>query len=142
MTSVAQTLTNYPPTHITSADEVINVLQLTDLHLYETLHQPINGERGERGFESLLSQALSDPIRCDLILLTGDLVSEVKTSIYDRIFERMAKTDRPFACIAGNHDVTDELDKDKPFYQRTLVAHAPDERLLNQHVIHTPSWQI
>lgn len=138
-----------PPTQIDSKDGIVTVLQLTDLHLYDHSSTPL-AQRGlapqyQDSFEALLSQALrlSDQVnRCDLILVTGDLVNEVDPLTYDQIFARLQRTGIPFACIAGNHDVTDELGMDLPFDQRQLVARASDERLVDHHRIDTPYWQL
>jgi Icc protein len=96
----------------------------------------------QRHFELNLAQALSEDIRCDLILITGDLVNQVETSIYDHIFEVLSNTGIAFACIAGNHDVTNESNHQLPYNQRVLVAQDLDSRLLNQHVIETEYWQL
>ena len=62
-----------------------------------------------------MQQALSDDVRCDLIIVTGDLVDEVESAVYDYIFATLQATNIPFVCIAGNHDVTDEVGKELPF---------------------------
>ena len=85
---------------------------------------------------------MSSDIRCDLIIVTGDLVNEVKPAIYDHIFEVLQATHIPFACIAGNHDVTDEIGSDLPFFERELIAQPADPRLLSRHVIETDRWQL
>lgn len=131
-----------PPTDIVPADGTTTVLQLTDLHLFEDCQKTAQAASCQQHFESILNQALAEALRCDLILVTGDLVNEVKSSIYDRIFDRLTRTGLPFACVAGNHDVTDETNTDLPFEQRALIARASDPRLVEQHVIDTPDWQV
>jgi len=131
-----------PPTTLAPADRILNVLQITDLHLHEDPATIIHNNPLQQNFEAVLAQALAEAIRCDLILVTGDLVSEVKPSIYERIYKRLRKTGIPFACIAGNHDVTDETGKQLPFAQRRLIAQPANAELVNHHVITTPDWQI
>lgn len=133
---------SYPPTHIKTDDGVVNILQLTDPHLYLDPTTEVAGINNQHCFDTCLTQALNEDKRCDLILLTGDLVNEVKTEIYDRLFEQLSQTGIPFAWIAGNHDVTDELDTHLPFTQRRFEAHQPDERLLSQHCISVNDWNI
>lgn len=119
------------------------ILQITDLHLYGDPNQRMGKVNCQQNFEAILQQALSeDPLTCDLILVTGDLVNEIKPCIYDRLFERLSQTGVPFACIAGNHDVTDELKSELPFDQRQFIAKPADPRLADQQVIETPYWQI
>ena len=135
---------SYPAYKISSPDDQINVLQITDMHL-STAYSMVDKESEyscEDSFEAIVKQALNEDIRCDLILVTGDLVNEVKQAIYDRIFAFLHDTNIPFACIAGNHDVTDELGSDLPFFQRQFIAQPADKRLLSRHVIETDYWQI
>ncbi|MBZ1392487.1 metallophosphoesterase [Psychrobacter pacificensis] len=139
---------NYPVNKISTSDEQINILQITDLHLStpvaaDTDSSHVN-EVGDcqRNFEAVLQQALNEDIRCDLIIVTGDLVSKVKPATYDHIFAVLQATQTPFVCIAGNHDVTDENGEDLPFFQRTLIAQPADSRLLSRHIIESDHWQL
>ncbi|GAA0322906.1 metallophosphoesterase [Psychrobacter aestuarii] len=132
---------NYPARNISTADGQVNVLQITDLHLSD-IARCGDVRCCHQRFEAVLAQALAEPIRCDLILVTGDLVSKIQPHIYDHIFSVLDATTIPFACIAGNHDVTDERDSTVPFSERTLVAKVADARLLNQHAIVSEHWQI
>ena len=126
-------------------DTPFTILQITDLHLSSgatntTDATPLTD--CQQRFEAVLQQALNQDIDCDLILVTGDLVSKVDPAIYDYIYSTLQATGIDFACIAGNHDVTDEVGSELPFAQRQLVAHIPDPRLLSQHVIETECWQL
>ena len=135
---------------ISTPDEQVNILQVTDLHLltpsaFITDNDNIDSDEAviyQHSFEKVLQQALNEDIRCDLILVTGDLVNKIIPTIYDHIFKVLQATEIPFACIAGNHDVTDEVGCHLPFLQRTLVAQPADSRLLNQHIIETEHWQL
>ncbi len=139
---------SYPACKINAIDEQLNVLQITDMHLTTppTLEATTalreSQSQCQQHFDSSLKQALAEDIRCDLILVTGDLVSKVDPLTYDYIFDALKRTQIPFACIAGNHDVTDELGYDLPFDQRQLIARSMDSRLLNQHVIESEYWQL
>lgn len=137
---------SYPVTKISTSDKQVNILQLTDLHLTSPVASVAENDDEatvcQHCFETVLHQALNTDIRCDLILVTGDLVSQVQTTIYDHIFEVLEATGIPFACIAGNHDVTDEAGSDLPFLQRQLIAQPADKRLLSRHAIDTDGWQL
>ncbi|MGP5010920.1 metallophosphoesterase [Psychrobacter glacincola] len=140
---------SYPVNNISTPDEQVNILQITDLHLSTPVSSSVDGDTSnseatvcQQCFETVLQQALSSDIRCDLIIVTGDLVNEVKPAIYDHIFEVLQATHIPFACIAGNHDVTDEIGSDLPFFERELIAQPADPRLLSRHVIETDRWQL
>lgn len=141
---------SYPASAVSTPDGQVNVLQITDLHLSPPVFTDKNtGGKNDsavaicqRSFEAIIKQALSEERRCDLILVTGDLVNQVQVEVYDHIFEVLQATGIPFACIAGNHDVTDENNSELPFFQRELVARPADARLLNRHVIETDHWQL
>ncbi|MUG31636.1 metallophosphoesterase [Psychrobacter sanguinis] len=171
----------HPPTEISTDDGTVNILQLTDLHLYfdtpkatheqdidkDLAHQTITGicqnNSAKRGnphsadainhsvtpvihnyasFEACLTQALSEDVRCDLIVVTGDLVSEIHPQLYQHLYQRLHQSGIPFACIAGNHDVTDEIGKDLPFEQRSFEPHEPDSRLLSRYSMKLNGWEI
>lgn len=132
----------YPPTQINTEDGVVNVLQLTDLHIaIEANHNPVK-LNNYSSFIACLQQALKEPIRCDLILLSGDLVNEVRPEIYQQIYQLLEQTKIPFVCIAGNHDVTDELGSNLPFSERQFVAHEPNSMLLSRHCISLNNWRL
>lgn len=147
---------SYPARKIDTPNEHVNVLQVTDLHLspqYTNTDNPntnnINVDNNDttssicrRNFEAVIKQALSEDIRCDLIVVTGDLVDQVQPATYDYIFKVLTATNIPFACIAGNHDVTDEIVTEVPFFQRETIAQPADGRLLSRHVINTDYWQL
>ncbi len=135
-------MTYLPAVTIHTGDDCVNVLQLTDLHLPLDREKQVNGFNCYETFEACLTKALNDDVRCDLIMVTGDLVNEVQPEIYNHIFERLTATGIPFACIAGNHDVTDELDLHLPFEQRQFVAYQPDARLLAKCYINANNWKI
>ncbi len=139
---------SYPTYRVHAPDGQLNVLQITDMHLLSPASTDNAEDHSDEKpscrhcFEANLAQALAEDIRCDLILVTGDLVSKVDSATYDHIFEVLHSTQIPFACIAGNHDVTDESSHDLPFEQRKLTACAMDPRLLSRHVIETDAWQL
>ena len=130
------------PVYIHAQSEVFNILQLTDLHLTTDNAMHSCQQRFEKMLNQALEEAAEQNVVCDLILVTGDLVSQVEPAIYDYIFALLTATYIPFACIAGNHDVTDEVGHDLPFDQRQLIAHPADPRLLSRYVIDSDYWQI
>ncbi len=136
---------SYPPSILssrTTQKSCLKILQVTDLHLLNDPKNNFVSRDCRQSFQCILNQALQEEKNYDLILVTGDLINEMDFSLYDDIFRVLDATNIPFACISGNHDVTDEVGYGLPFHQKKLVAYQPDPRLLNQHVIETEYWQI
>src|SRR5690606_26104391 len=138
---------SYPASAVNTPDGQVNVLQITDLHL--SSHVPAAADETssevavcQYNFEAIIKQALSAERRCDLILVTGELVNKVQAEIYDHIFDVLQATGIPFACIAGNHDVTDDNNSELPFCRRDLSARPADSRLVTRHVTATAHWQL
>lgn len=137
---------SYPPCWLNTANTSLNILQITDMHLSTYGDNTTDNFTSEcicqHSFKAIIKQALTENRPCDLIIVTGDLVNKVKPAIYDYIFEVLQATQIPFVCIAGNHDVTDEIYSELPFFQRQCIAKSADSRLLSQHRIATDFWQI
>ena len=69
---------NYPANKLSTSDKTINILQITDLHLSTPVFVAESDIYSDdmacqHSFEAVLQQALSEDIRCDLIIVTGDL---------------------------------------------------------------------
>ena len=111
-----------PELLVTSQHSYVNIAQISDLHL--TNSDCANAQR----FMQILEMALADG--ADLLLLTGDLVDDGDSAVYMWLFDKIIATGVPYACIAGNHDVTIELGKHLPFDQRKYLATECDTRLL------------
>lgn len=127
---------NYPA-HLATAHDFV-IAQLSDLHL--SSHTPAT-------FDNFLAVlALAQSHRPDLLLLTGDLVNDGDTSLYDWLFDTLKKTRLPFLCLAGNHDVTYEIGHDLPFEQRQFLPINKNPRLIDQHRLTIDSdgtlWQL
>lgn len=81
----------------------IQVVQLTDTHLFEDDTQTSKGVATVRSFEAVLAhmQRVSQP---DLILLTGDLSQDETAGSYQRLYRAIAPLNIPAYWIPGNHD--------------------------------------
>lgn len=116
--------------------DIFKIAQLSDLHLSDTISID--------KFLQVLKLACADAP--DLLLLTGDLVNDGRTAMYDWLFETLTQTKIPFVCLAGNHDVTIELGHDLPFEERQFLPTMADNRLMDCHrlCIEMPDtkWQI
>lgn len=118
------------------------LIQMTDLHLPKYPHTELAGVNCDRLLDAILDKIQQEYPNADLLVATGDLVHDITKETYDRIFNKVASLNMPFIGIAGNHDVTQELDQELPFPQRRHVAKLADKRLATRHRIETPFWNL
>lgn len=100
------------------------IIQISDLHLNSTTCI------GAQRLLYVLDMIVNDG--ADLLLLTGDLVNDGKAELYDWLFDKLNKTGIHHLCLAGNHDVTQELGANLPFEDRQYLPIATDPRLIEQ----------
>ena len=84
--------------------QVINVLQITDTHLFADGNGRLLGLNTEQSLQATICTALRDRSQIDLVLATGDLVHDGTSAAYRRIFSWLEKFGLPVYCLAGNHD--------------------------------------
>lgn len=122
----------------------LRLAQLTDLHLTGK----IGKDNSYRQFLACLDLMMTT---CpDFLLLTGDLVNhgdhnkldKYNKDGYDWLFKTLSDTCLPFACLAGNHDVSVEFGSGLPYHQRRLLPAPKDERLLDRCIIPFAHWQL
>lgn len=118
----------YPP-KILKRKNSFCIVQISDLHLTGKIAQDDSYQK----FAQVLKDSLKE--RPDLLLLTGDICNDGNTKAYNWVFGQLSNTQIPFACIAGNHDVTHEINTHLPYEQRLHLPLTADKRLLNQHQI-------
>ncbi|UNU72696.1 metallophosphoesterase [Moraxella nasovis] len=119
-----------PPYSLHTPCETFRIAQISDLHIQRSTD---SANLSITQFEKALRHAVdSQP---DLLLLTGDLINNGTCDDYDWLFSRLSSLGIAFVCIAGNHDVTIELNHHLPFYERTFLPKAADDRLLSCHKI-------
>lgn len=114
----------------------MNIAQISDLHLTGDIAHADSYQR----FTYCLNTALT--YQPDFLLLTGDLVHDGKPEGYAWLFETLNQTRLPFACIAGNHDGTLEINTHLPFEQRQFLPTVFDTRLMDCQKINLDNWQL
>lgn len=104
----------------------LNVLQITDSHLYADPSRCLLGINTLETFDQILGQALAESGRPDLILATGDLVHDASDSGYKRLLGRFKLTEIPTYCLPGNHDQPGKmqqlLNQDNVHYTASVQA--------------------
>jgi len=86
------------------AGEPVQVLHLTDTHLFGDEGGTLLGVDTRSSFESVVAHALGEPAP-DLVLATGDLSQDGQPSSYRRLQSTVAQFGAPTYWLPGNHDV-------------------------------------
>jgi Icc protein len=91
--------------------QVINVLQITDTHLYANSSDCLLGLNTEQSLEAIISAIRARQLPADLILATGDLAHDGTPAAYQKIVTHLESFGRPVYCLPGNHDEAEALQK-------------------------------
>lgn len=108
----------------------LNVLQLSDLHLFADTEETLVGLNTEQTFLAVLEQAQQDHWPPDLILLTGDLSQDSSEGAYTRLVQHLEPLGIPCYSLPGNHDIPETL---------THYAQGPVHQ---QPFLHLDDWLI
>lgn len=87
-----------------AAADGLRVIQLTDCHIFAADGDCLRGMDTRRSFEAVLSAALSDCGRSDLLLATGDLAGDASDEAYRYLAAQLTDTGLPTFWLPGNHD--------------------------------------
>ncbi len=88
---------------MTTATTVLDILQLSDPHLFADPAARLKGVQTSETFRRALQHALA-ALNPDIILLTGDLSQDCSAETYARIRQLLEPLRVPVFCIPGNHD--------------------------------------
>ena len=94
----------------------MDILQITDLHLYGSEGGALRGVVTDASLRSVLDEAFAKVPDYEAVLVTGDLVQD-DPSGYLRFRSIFGKSTKPVLCIPGNHDEPDAM--------RQSLAQAP-----------------
>lgn len=83
----------------------VNLLQLTDPHLYEDEARELYGVNTSASFRATLQKGLAvAPGPLDAILVTGDIAEDGRRATYERFRSIMGGLGVPVLCLPGNHE--------------------------------------
>ena len=82
---------------------ILNLVQLTDPHLFGDETRALRGVPTLPALKATLAAARDDIAACDIILATGDLVQDDPGG-YAHFRTLLGSLGRPVLCIPGNHD--------------------------------------
>jgi len=87
----------------------INILQISDMHLFASTEEKLLGVNTEQSFLSVLELAQQASWPPDLIFLTGDLSQDSSKESYARLRQHLSALDIPCYVLPGNHDTPESL---------------------------------
>jgi Icc protein len=89
----------------------MNILHLTDPHLYGDANAQLRGIATDASFRAVLDDALERFPDYAALLMTGDLVQDDARG-YLRFRSILAQVDKPVLCIPGNHDLPEVMQRE------------------------------
>ena len=87
-----------------STRESLNILQLTDSHLFADEQGRLLGMDTRRSLDVVVAHVLRSGFQPDLVLATGDIAQEVSTEAYQYFLDKIACFQCPVSWLPGNHD--------------------------------------
>jgi len=83
----------------------VQLLQLTDTHLYSDAAGEAYGVNTARSLDRVLASVFAGPgPRPDAIVVTGDVSDDLSAGSYLRLREALGNRGAPVHCLPGNHD--------------------------------------
>jgi len=82
----------------------VEVLQITDTHLFASAGKTLYGVNTEASLTDVLASIAAHGGTPDAVLATGDLSQDGSRASYLRLKEKLAALGAPVYCLPGNHD--------------------------------------
>jgi len=93
-----------------SIKQSINILQVTDSHLFESQDGKLLGLNTDQSLQRVIEQV--DASLVDLVFATGDISQDGSLKSYQRFNELVSDIQRPTYWLEGNHDQFAAFQKD------------------------------
>ena len=97
---------------------MINVLHLTDPHLFADRSGELRGTATYASLCSVLDHYRESGWQADIALVTGDLIHDDSPEAYGHFVDLLGDLDLPVYCLPGNHDIRNLMQSalaDAPF---------------------------
>jgi 3',5'-cyclic-AMP phosphodiesterase len=114
----------------TNSADSINIIQITDTHLFATDDRRLQGYATNQLFSQAIEKIKSQTKKADFIFLTGDISEDHSAEAYEYAAARLNQLPAPVYWIAGNHDDAVAV---QSIFRRYENLHALD------HLV-TPHW--
>lgn len=89
--------------------ESVDLLQITDTHLFAEEKSEFLGITPNQSFNSVLSEIALSKLTFDAILATGDIAQDQSPQAYKRFVDGIARWSQPCYWLEGNHDQQDTM---------------------------------
>jgi len=94
------------------ADRPIQVVQLSDPHLFVDLKGCLLGMNTENSFQEVLQLVAEQQPQIDLVLVTGDIAQAPAIETYARFYQSVERFHAPQYWLQGNHDIDHLFERD------------------------------
>jgi Icc protein len=82
----------------------INILQVTDTHLFANVHETLLGVNTHHSYHAVLDAIIAEHPFVDLVVATGDLVQDSSPVAYQHFATGITRLPAPCVWLPGNHD--------------------------------------
>jgi Icc protein len=89
---------------LTAKHNVINLLQVTDTHLFATAEKDLLGVKTQQSFSHVIDAILQNQQPFDAVLATGDISQDNSIASYQYFAKHIKRLDKPCYWLPGNHD--------------------------------------
>lgn len=115
----------------------LRIAQISDTHLFSDPERSLLGVKPQVSFQAVFELLKNDPIKPDLILLTGDLSQDETAQSYRILADKFSELDIPIYFVPGNHDedtvLIDNFTGKNIFPQKQIIVKDWQIILLNSH---------
>ncbi len=108
--------------------ESIQVLHLTDPHLFADPLGELRGTVTAHSLQQVLDHYQSGDWRADRVLITGDLIQDDSAEAYERFRTVLSPLNLRMHCVPGNHDVRDLM---QVICRRPPFSYCASEKIRN-----------
>lgn len=109
---------------------MINVLQITDTHLFSDPAGELYGVNTRQSLMSVLQHKNITGVNSDVLLLTGDLSHDETEDSYEVLNSVIEPLGIPVYCLPGNHDVPAFMEKRLQNTTNSGILHTTQNRWL------------
>nr|WP_165905008.1 3',5'-cyclic-AMP phosphodiesterase [Parashewanella curva] len=97
-------MTNFSSTYTEKQQGCIQLLQITDTHLFASDEGQLLGVNTSKSFEAVIELAINNDHHADLMLMTGDISQDNSVESYHRFAKQSQALGLPCHFVPGNHD--------------------------------------